>query len=121
MLLAILARTGFRSTYAIAARIDFSQMIAHHSPSVNSEGKNVVQRQNMRFDPRFSVLEAFAEVFVEAAQSRPAHAAVDAVERSGLSGIDELAAGLSHGRSLGAQALRENRVGCNLGSDLSEG
>ena len=96
-------------------------MIAHHSPGVNSAGKNVAERQNAGFDPRFSVLETFAEVFIEAAQSRPAHAAVDAVKRSGLSWIDELAAGLSHGRSLGAQALRENRIGCNLGSDLSEG
>ena len=43
------------------------------------------------------------------------------MKRSGLSGIDELAAGLGHGRSLGAQALRENRIGRNLGSDLSEG
>ena len=100
---------------------DNVQMIAHHSPSVNSAGKNVAQRQNAGFDPRFSVLETFAEVFVEAAQPRPAHAAVDAVKRSGLGWIDELAAGLGHGRSVGAQALRENRIGRNLGSDLSEG
>ena len=79
---------------------DNVQMIAHHSTSVNSAGKNVVQRQNTRFDPRLSVLETFAEVFIEAAQPRPAHAAVEAVKRSGLSGIDELAAGLSHGRSV---------------------
>ncbi len=75
----------------------------------------------MRFDPRFSVLEAFAEVFVQAAQPRPAPATVDTVKCSGLGWIDELAAGLSHGRSVGAQALRENRIGRNLGSDLSEG
>ena len=74
----------------------------------------------MRFDPRFSVLETFAEVFVEAAQPRPAYPVVDTVKRSGLGWIDELAAGLSHGRSVGAQALRENRIGRNLGSDLSE-
>ena len=100
---------------------DNVQMIAHNSPSVNSAGKNVAQRQNAGFDPGSSVLEAFAEVFIEATQPRPAHATVDAVKCSGLSGIDELAAGLSHGRSVGAQALRENRIGRNLGSDLSEG
>ena len=99
---------------------DNVQMIAHHRPSVNSAGKNVAQCQNAGFDPRFSVLEAFAEVFIEAAQPRPAHAAVDAVKCSGLGWIDELAAGLGHGRSVGARALRKNRIGCNLGSDLSE-
>ena len=53
--------------------------------------------------------------------SQPAHAAVDAVKRSGLGWIDELAARLGHGRSVSAQALRKNRIGRNLGSDLSEG
>ena len=99
---------------------DNLQMIAHHSPSVNSAGKNVAERQNAGFDPRFSVLEAFAEVFIEAAQPRPAHATVDAVKRSGLGWIDELAAGLGHGRSVGARALLENQIERNLGSDLSE-
>jgi len=32
-------------------------------------------------------------------QPRPAHAAVDQVEKLRLSGVDELAARLSHGRS----------------------
>ena len=67
------------------------------------------------------MLEAYAKVFIQATQPRTAHTAVDAMECSGLSGIDELAARLGHGRSLGARALRENRIGRNLGSDLSEG
>ena len=67
------------------------------------------------------MLEAFAKVFVQATQPRTAHTAVDAMECSGLSGVDELAAGLGHWRSLRARALRENRIGRNLGSDLSEG
>ena len=67
------------------------------------------------------MLEAFAKVFVQATQPRTTHTAVDAMECSGLSGIDELTAGSGHGRSLGARALRENRIGRNLGSDLSEG
>ena len=67
------------------------------------------------------MLKAFVQIIIEATQPRPAHAAVDAVKRSGLGWIDELAAGLSHGRSAGARALRENRIGRNLGSDLSEG
>ena len=53
--------------------------------------------------------------------SQPAHAAVDAVKRSGLGWIDELAAGLGHGRSLGVRALLENQIGRNLGWDLYEG
>ena len=43
------------------------------------------------------MLEAFAKVFVQATQPRTTHTAVDAMECSGLSGIDELAAGSGHG------------------------
>ena len=75
----------------------------------------------MRFDPRFSVLETFAEIFIQTAQPRSTHAAVDAMKRSGLSGINKLAAGLGHRRSLGVRALLENQIRRNLGSDLSEG
>ena len=60
------------------------------------------------------MLKTFAEVFVEAAQPRPAHTAVDAVKGSGLGGIDKLAARLGHGRRLDASALRRNRIGRNL-------
>ena len=67
------------------------------------------------------MFEALAEVFIQAAQPRPTHTAVNAVKRSGLCRVNKLAAGLGHGRSLGAQALNENQIGCNLGSDLSEG
>ena len=67
------------------------------------------------------MLEAFVNIFVEAAQPRSAHTAIDAVERSGLSWVDELATRLGHGRSLSAQALFENQIGRNVGSDLSEG
>ena len=66
------------------------------------------------------MLETFAEVFIQAAQPRSAHAAVDAVKRSGLGWVNKLAAGLGHGRSLGVRALLENQIGRNLGSDLSE-
>ena len=41
--------------------------------------------------------------------------------RSGLRGVNKLAAGLGHGRSLGVRALLENQIGRNLGSDLSKG
>ena len=67
------------------------------------------------------MFEAFVQIIIEATQPRPAHTAVDAVKRSGLSGVNELAAGLSHGRSVSLLALREHRIGRNLGSDLSEG
>ncbi len=100
---------------------DNVQMVAHNRPSVNSTCKNVAERQNARFDPKFSVLEAFAEVFIEAAQPRSAHTAVDAVKSARLGWVNKLAAGRGHGRSLGARALRENRIGRSLGSDLSEG
>ena len=100
---------------------DNVHMIAHHSPSVNSAGENVAERQNAGFNPRFTVLETFAEVFIEAAQPRPAHATVDAVKLAGMGWIDELAAGLGHGRSVGARALLENQIGRSFGSDLSEG
>ena len=67
------------------------------------------------------MLEALAEVFVQAAEPRSAHAPVHAVKSARLSWVNKLAAGLGHGRSVGARALRKNRIGCNLGSDLSEG
>jgi len=67
------------------------------------------------------VLEAFAEVFVQITQPRPAHTAVHGVKRSGLGGVDELAGRLGHGRSLGLRALIENQIGRSFGSDLSEG
>ena len=212
MLLAILARTGFRATYAIAARIDFSlnsawhlnlpsqnrpdivsssfarraigsdndfislrgnevelshsraeslnsvafcaqtlgvvethpnkvtgsglasrdfarpqahmhhnmEMVTHDGPGVNAAGENSAKLQNTRFNPGFSVLEAFAEVLIEAAQPRPAHAAVHAMKRADLVWVDELAAGLGHKRSLGLRTLRANQIRRNLYSDLSE-
>ena len=67
------------------------------------------------------MLEAFAEVFVQAAQPRSTHAAVHAMKSARLSWVDKLAAGLGHGRSLGLRALCENQIVPNLGSDLSEG
>ena len=67
------------------------------------------------------MLEALAEVFVQAAEPRSAHAPVHAVKSARLSWVNKLAAGLGHGRSLGLRALRENQIGRNLGSDLSEG
>ena len=66
------------------------------------------------------MFKAFAEVFVQAAQPRSAHAAVDAVKCSGLCWIDELVARLGHRPSLGLTAFLANRIGRNLESDLSE-
>ena len=76
-------------------------MVTHDGPGVNAAGENSAKLQNTRFNPGFSVLEAFAEVLIEAAQPRPAHAAVHAMKRAGLIWVDELAAGLGHKRSLG--------------------
>ena len=67
------------------------------------------------------MLEAFAEVFVQATKPRSAHAAIHAMKSARLSWVNKLAAGLGHGRSVGARALRKDRIGCNLESDLSEG
>ena len=100
---------------------DDVQVVAHDRPHVHAAGKNVAQRQNTRLNPRFTVLETFADVFIQAAQPRSMHAAVDAMKRSGLSGINKLAAGLGQRRSLGVRTLRENQIERNLGWDLSEG
>ena len=67
------------------------------------------------------MLEAFAEVFVQATKPRSTHAAIHAVKSARLSWVNKLAAGLGHGRSLGLRALCENQIGRNLVSDLSEG
>ena len=97
------------------------QVVAHNRPGVNTAGENLAQLQNAGFNPRLSMLETFAEVFIQATQPRSTHAAVDAVRRSGLCWVNKLAAGLGHGRSLGVRALRKNQIGRSLGSDLSEG
>ena len=100
---------------------DHVQVVAHNRTGMHAAGKNVSQLQNADFNQRFTVLESFAEVFVQAAKPRPARTPIHAVKRSGLGGIDELAARPDHGRSLGFQALRANQIGRNLGSDLSKG
>lgn len=66
------------------------------------------------------MLEALAEVFIQAAQPKSAYAAVDAVEGARLYWIDELAARLEHRRRLNAVASRADQTGRNRGSDLSE-
>ena len=45
---------------------------------------------------------------------------MDALKRSGVGGVDELAARLGHGRTLDVRAFRENRIGRSLEWDLSE-
>ncbi len=60
--------------------------------SVNTAGENIAEFQNAGFNPRLSVFKAFPKVFVQAAQPRSTHTAVDAVKCSGLCWIDELAA-----------------------------
>ena len=100
---------------------DDMQVVAHNRPGVNTAGENLAQLQNACLDPGLSMLETFAEIFVQATQPRSAHAAIDAVKRSGLGGVNNLAAGLGRGRSLGVRALLENQFGRSLGSDLSEG
>ena len=67
------------------------------------------------------MLEALAEVFVQATQPRSAHTAIHAVKRSGLGWIDKLAARLRHRHSLRVQALLENQIGRSFQPDLSEG
>ena len=100
---------------------DDMQVVAHNRTGVNTAGENLAQLQNACLDPRLSMLETFAEVFIQATQPRSTYAAVDAMKRSGLRGVNKLAAGLGHRRSLGVRALLENQIGRNLGSDLSEG
>ena len=100
---------------------DDMQVVAHNRPGVNTTGENLAQLQNACLDPGLSMLETFAEIFVQATQPRSAHAAIDAVKRSGLGGVNKLAAGLGHGRTLGVRTLRENQIGRNFGSDSSEG
>ena len=80
-------------------------MVAHNHPGVHPTGENVAKLQNAGFNSRLSMLETFAEVFVQAAQPRSAHTEVDAMKCARLRGVDELAAGLSHRHSLGAHAL----------------
>ncbi len=67
------------------------------------------------------MFEAFARVFIQAAQPRSAHTAVYAVKSARLSGVNELAAGLRHAQSLNMMVLRLHQAGLGLGSDLSEG
>ena len=64
---------------------DNVQVVAHDRPGVYATGENVAQLQNAGFNPGFSVLEAFAYVFVQAAQPRPANTAVYAVKSPRLS------------------------------------
>jgi hypothetical protein len=58
---------------------------------------------------------------VKSTQPRASHTAVDAVIRSSVVGIDELASGLSHPCRITEKSLRKNQVSLILGSDLSEG
>ena len=60
-----------------------------------------------------------AEVFVQAAQPRSAHAAVDAVKGASLGRVDELAARLGHALSLDLPALRQYPAELRVASDLS--
>ena len=95
------------------------EMVAHDGPSVNAAGKNLAEFQNAVFNPRSSMFEAFAEVFVQAAQPRSAHAAVHTVKGARLSWIDKLAARLGHGRSLDLPALRQYPAKLRVAPDLS--
>ena len=81
------------------------QVIAHDGPRVDSAREYVAEFQDALLDPALTVLEAFAGVFVVAAQPRAAHAAVDAVECACLSWIYELAAGLGHCASFYTNAM----------------
>ena len=96
---------------------DGVQVVTHDRPRVHAARKNIAQRKNASFNPRFSVLETFGEIFIQATQPRSTHAAVNAVQRSGLGWVNKLAARLGHGRSLDVRALLENQIGRNLRSD----
>jgi hypothetical protein len=95
-------------------------ILRFHRPRVNATGENTAKVQDARFNPRFAVFEAFAQIFIKAAQPRTAHAAVDAVIRACMGWVDELAAGLGHGRSLDARVVLGDRFGLRVGSEFSE-
>jgi hypothetical protein len=57
------------------------QMITHDSPRVDAAGKNAAQLQNALFNPRLSMLERLAGVFILTAKPRAAHAAINAVKK----------------------------------------
>ena len=97
----------------------YVEVVTHDCPGVNTARENIAQLQNAGFNPRSSMFEAFAEVFVQAAQPRSAHAAVHTVKGARLSWIDKLAARLGHGRSLDLPALRQYPAKLRVAPDLS--
>ena len=69
------------------------KVVAHNRPGVNTAGENLAQLQNACLDPRLSMLETFAEVFIQATQPRSTYAAVDAMKRSGLGWVNKFGCG----------------------------
>ena len=76
-------------------------MVAHHRECVNACRENVTQFQYARLQPSFAMFKIFLAVVIASTQPRPAHAAIDKVEKLRLSWIDKLAARLGHVRSMG--------------------
>ena len=63
-------------------------MIAHDGVRVNATGKNPAQFQNPLLNPRFSVLEAFFQIFIKPAKPRAPHTAGNAVIAGSVRGFD---------------------------------
>lgn len=81
------------------------QVIAHNRPGMNAASENFAQLQNSGFNPEFTLLEAYVEVFVQAKKPRSGHAAVDAVKGPRLCWVDELAARLGQWAQFGGAGL----------------
>jgi len=94
-------------------------VVAHDGKCVNSGRKNITQFQNARLQPRFAVFKIFLGVRIESTQPRAAHAAANQVEKPRLGWVDELAARLGHGLSLGMRNASQNTIALKLDSDLS--
>jgi hypothetical protein len=76
------------------------QVITHHRPSINVTSEDIAKFQYSRFNPGLAMLETLFHLAILTAKPRTAHAAIDAVVSTGMSGIDELTAGLVMGTSL---------------------
>ena len=90
-------------------------VIAHYRKCVDSGRKNITEFHNAPRQPRFAMFKIFAIVSIASTQPRPAHAAIDQVEKLRLSGIDKLAAGLSHAQSLADASQAQNQCALEVG------
>ncbi len=73
------------------------QMVAHHRVAPDRNRENLGEFVQPILDPRSPMLERAAGTMILTAQKGPAHTARDAVESTGRSNRNQLAAGVSHG------------------------